>query len=251
MEQVLKEYQELDWWKREEFGVVNSKRIFGPLESPFTEEEFELIEEIFCAQIDHIFEIDDMSTDEFDNLFQLENFYPAFVKKDVGSGSWIRIATETGYNVYWAKAAPQKRISEEQLRRQHKKLNHLPKKTVSQLNKILSLVDEIKAALLIKQFPHELKYVRIMRTRTQSEYVLPYQYEIVNDIQLYTEVIRDKMNKGAVKYKSYFTKQDEDQVFYLQSRGIDRDTAVLMCKLQQVYFQVDVPKLFANYMQPV
>ena len=89
-----------------------------------------------------------------------------------------------------------------------------------------------------------------MKTRTTSEFLLPYQYELVEDIALYTNAIKDKMNDGAIRYKSRFTQEDQDQIFYLQSRGIDKDTATLMCKLQQVHFIVDTDKLFANYLQP-
>jgi hypothetical protein len=121
--------------------------------------------------------------------------------------------------------------------------------SLSKMEKVSDLLDEIKIADYLTDLPHELKYAKIMKTRTQVEYVLPHQYELVNDIDLYTAAIRDKMNQGAVKYKSLFTMEDKDQIFYLQSRGIDKDTAVLMCKLQQVYFKVDTAKLFANYMQ--
>ena len=250
MEALLKEYRELPFWKHEDWVVENYKKIFVH-DSPFTEEQLDTLNDMFGTQIDAIFRHEDTGYDLFDYYFQLENFYPSFYNKDVGSGSWIRMKTETGYNVYWAKKAPQKRMSEEQLQRQYKKIDRLPKKTSAQCQKVLDIFEEIRVATLLKEFPHELVFTKIMRTRTKSEFVLPYQYEVVTDITLYTAVINDKMNQGAVKYKSYFTKQDEDQIFYMQSRGIDRDTAVLMCKLQQVYFVIDTTKLFANWMQPV
>lgn len=259
MGKLLNEYKQLPVWKQDGWSVDNIKNVFA---EEFTEEEFDLVEQIYYHNLEKMFPSfeEEYQDDTFDTIFELQNFFPAFVKKDVGSGSWVRVKTDEGYNVYWAKKAPQKRISAEALQRKISKVNRLIDdakkendydKSMKLLDKVGVLMKEYKIATWINEYLFEPKFIKIMVTRSKAEYLLPYQYELVNDISLYTAVIKDKMNQGAVKYKSYFTKEDEDQIFYLQSRGIDRETAVLMCKLQQVYFVVDVPKLFANWMVPV
>jgi hypothetical protein len=257
MGKLLNEYKELPIWKQDGWSVDNIKNVFA---DEFTEEEFDLIEQIYYHNLEKMFPTWEVDDDDFDTIFELQNFFPSFVKKDVGSGSWVRVKTDEGYNIYWAKNAPQKRISAEALQRKIAKANRLidqarielkHEKATKLLDQVGILMKEYKIATWINAYIFEPKFIKIMVTRSKAEYLLPYQYELVNDISLYTTVIKDKMNQGAVKYRSYFTKADEDQIFYLRSRGIDKDTAILMCKLQQVYFVVDVPKLFANYMQPV
>lgn len=226
-----------------------------------TYDQLEILEEYFSSYIDEKYPINSHDTciDGFEDYFQFQNFHPYFVGKNVDSGAWVKVKTDVGYNIYWAKNAPKKRMSAKQLTMQLRKAQLLltnSKKIINnddslnKLDKSKAILNDIEIATLINEMPVNLKYVKIMITRTKSEFLLPYQYEVVNDIFLYTNVINDKMNKGSVKYKSLFTSKDEDQIFYLQSRGIDRDTAVLMCKLQQIYFVVDVQKLFNNWMQP-
>ena len=77
------------------------------------------------------------------------------------------------------------------------------------------------------------------------------QWANVNDIQDYVTAVLDKDNKHAVKYRQIFTKQDADQVFYMRSRGIPEDVAVMMCRLQQCYFEANTEALFAEWMYPV
>jgi len=227
---------------------------------PITDDQLDTLEEYFCSKLEDIYTHNDMSTDEFEQIFQMQNFHPFFYGKDIGAGKWVRVQTETGYNVYWAKHST-KRMSVEPFRRAIKKIKlstadtamttEQMKEGIDKLEKVKVLQERLHVAEMVEHWPVELKYVKVMKTKTTFEFLLPHQYEIVDDISLYTAVIRDDMNKGAVKYKAYYSSDNKDQVFYLQTRGIDKDTAVLMCMLQQVYFKVDVQKLFVNYMVPI
>lgn len=228
--------------------------------SIFTEDEIDLIEEYFYDKIEEFINpaiSPGLDNDYFDDIFQCQNFHPVFYDKDIGSGSWVKVNTEDGkgYNVYWAKKST-KRMSPEALNRKLKRIKenlsmdpawvHL-----EETEKKIKLMEEIMVAEAVNQWPVDLKYIKIMKTKTVAEYLLPYQYEIVDDITLYTKAIKDGMNRGSVKFKSYFTSDNKDQIFYLQSRGIDKETAILLSMLKQVYFKVDVQQLFLDYFQPI
>ena len=246
----LQEYRQLPFYKKPNWSLENTD-VFRNIATELNEEDIKTLEDIFFDQIDEIFKHDDTNyIDGFDEHFDLQNFYPAFYNKDVGGGSWVRVKTDIGYNVFYAKVAPQKRVSREQLERKLIKVNR-DLKSARNIEKSRQLLNEIRIADLLNKFPHTFKFVKIQKTKSTFQFLLPHEYEIVEDIQLYTAAIKDKMNGGSVKYKSRFTAEDKDQIFYLQSRGIDKDTAVLLSKLKQVYFVVDVTKLFTNYMQQV
>jgi hypothetical protein len=245
-------------FKRRDQIIEDFQQILSWPNSPLKPDMLEKAEEFFYDYLDTIFDFEDW--DDFSELYiQFQNFFPALVGKDVGSGSWIKIPTDTGYNVYWAKHS-NKVLNSEDLMRKSKRIVSRSKtkegstsdeigKSLDKLNKSEELNNLAKVGIMANLMPSNLKFVKYLRTRTQWEYILPHQYELVSDIQLYMDAVQDRMNQNAVKYKQLFTKQDEDQIFYLQSRGIPRETAVMMCKLQQCYFTVDTKALFSEVYQ--
>lgn len=228
------------------------------------EETLDLCEQLFCLKLDEIFGVITPDLDAFDDVFTLENFFPWFTNKDVGDGAWIKVKTDEGYRIYYAKNSSKlmsKEVNERKLKRAKDKFYKLSDPTtqsideielsLKQIDKVKELTDKILLAEYVNLMPTNLRYVKFLKTKSQWEYLLPYEYELVSDIQLYVDAVLDNNNKSAVKYKQLFTKQDEDQVFYLRSRGIPKDVAIMMCRLQQCYFEVNIESLFKEWMQPV
>jgi hypothetical protein len=110
---------------------------------------------------------------------------------------------------------------------------------------------EIELFTFLLTLPFEIQFVKILKGKNNFDYILPSDFEMVEDVTIYTDVLSDAMNGGAVKAKEHFTSEDEDKIFYLQSRGISREIAVIMVKLQHCHFIIDTNELFANWMQPV
>jgi len=206
-----------------------------------------------------------ITSEEYDELdlkiFDYQNFHPKECGKDVGSGSWVRVKTDTGWNVYFAKKA-RRFIDVSQISRKMKKLSKSIPQTdgtdsLVELQEGLGKLDTIKKEIeknekLLTTAKHlegmdiQPEYISVQRTRTQKMYLLPNEYEIVSDISLYSEaVIKDKKT-GAVKFKALFTAQDYDAIFYLQSRGISKENAIMMAKMKHGYFAIDRNALVDN-----
>lgn len=226
--------------------------------SDLDQETLEMVEDVFCQYLDITFENRDLSEEGVEDVMQLQNFFPDLVGKGIGEGTWIRVNTEIGYNLYYAKPS-NKRMSFETLQRdinnivikmrENESVDDLDK-NLALITKKLEIAKEAHIASLAMAMPSKIKYVKALRTKSQWMYLLPHEYEIVYDIQLYVNAILDKDVKKSVKYRQLFTKQDHDQVFYMQSRGIPKETAIMMCRLQQCYFIVDTQALFAEWMRP-
>ena len=263
--QAIKEFKEVPVWKRETWSAKTFPTIdlsnVDLTDLKMTEDEAnELWEEYFYNAMEGIFNSTDLDFIEDDNItiFQPQNFFPALYNKDVGLGAWIKVRTEEGWNVYWAKKAPRKRLSAEQIQRQIRTISRKSERvkqdldtTAADCEEVLQLNKKLRVALMVNEWPADLRYVSIMKSRSKKEFILPDEYELVTDISLYIEAVKCKMNQTAVKYRSYFTAEDKDQIFYLRSRGIDKDTAILMAKLKQVYFTVNVQDLLQQAMVPV
>lgn len=228
-------------------------------DGPLTEEAIDKFEEIFYKYMDLNFDHVTLGCKGVEEIIQIQNFFPTLYNKGVGDGTWIRVKTDTGYNVYFAKQCNKKMSAEkihrdikrlDQKRNRNSKGNDLENvKLAPELTKKkLELLEQAQVAAVANAMPSDIYYVKALRTKSQWLYLLPHEYEIVSDIQLYVEAVLDKQTKKSVKYRQLFTKQDHDQVFYMQSRGIPKDVAVMMCRLQQCYFVVDVPELFKEWM---
>jgi hypothetical protein len=230
-------------------NILDYNDLFSYPNKQLSDETLDKAEELFGTYIETTFGYNTSYIDGFDELFQLQNFFPYFVGKNIDEGKWIRVKSEAGYNIYWAKHS-NKILSIDKIQRDLKKLNS-KSDTLEVINKKLKLTNDLTLAQYVNEMPSPLKYVKALRTKTQWLYLLPHEYEIVTDIQLYVNAVLDKDVKKSVKYKQLFTKQDNDQIHYMQSRGIPRDVAVMMSRLEQCYFTVDVQELFNEWMQPV
>jgi len=216
---------------------------------------FDEIEEHFFDYFDLTTNHDDFDDDTFEKYVQVQNFFPHLVGKDVGSGSWVKVKTDIGYNVYWAKKSS-KRLSVEMLQR---KLNGMTKNNKNDNLEILKgKIEELKGVKkeidlfsYLLTLPFEIQSVKILKGKNNFDYILPSDFEMVEDVTIYTDAILDGMNGSAVKTKEHFTSADEDKVFYLQSRGISKEIAVMMVKLQHCHFILDSQKLLKNWMQPI
>lgn len=216
-------------------------------------------EDMFDVYLDQCFKYGDLSEeaekfwDYNMEAFNVENYFPDD-SKQVGSGSWIKIRTETGYEVHFAKVSNRKRRFIEEYASYQKQITSLYKGLIKGYEDVTKKVDEIltpakeakkkylnaklresEIRLAINLKPYE---VRINRTKSKVEYLLPYQYEIVNDIQEHVDAYI--ANTPGVNTKTLFTSLNKDAIFYLQSRGISKKVAEMMSALQQVYFTVDM-----------
>jgi hypothetical protein len=209
----------------------------------------------FNSSIDEILE---------DEVFQYQNFCPEKCGKGINQATWIRVETESGWNIYSAKPS-RKFVDPSQLKRKIKRLSKAIKTEENmslkdlqetlfaiekKKEKIEQLTKQFKVAELLEELDLQPKYVSVMRTRTQKMYLLPHQYEVVSNISLYSNtVVQDK--SGAVKFKALFTAQDKDIIFYLRQRGIPKEAAIMMAKMKDGYFMVDRNKLVDNIFIPV
>lgn len=271
------------WWKTPEIILKNFdilKLRSAVSKDPLTEEEDDRITEYFCDYLSLIYEEVDLDFDYADDIFQLQNFVPSFYNKEVSHNRWIKVPTENGFNVYYAKGSKKYmslEVIERQLERLHskncRKSSRLNKKykdkdlTLFEIHEALGkskamkeefanekfLRDQQIVATLLKEFPLDLQYVKIQKTKTTFEYLLPYQYEVVDDesIMMYMECIEDPMNNESVKYKAFFDQDDEDKIFYMTTRGIPRDKAIMMAKLESCRFEINMKAALCEAYQGV
>ena len=221
-------------------------------------------EDVFATYLDGRFDLLDREAEHYleDNMqmFECENFFPNKDKR-VDDGAWIKIRTENGFEVHYAKVSHRKRRFEEEhiavqkqlmnfmnkqlkdIQDQTKKVEEVstPKAKAKQnalKDKLLEL--EVMSVIAIK--PYEVK---IMRTKSVAEYYLPYQYEVVKDIDEFSNGYIQ--NLPGISSKSLYSSQNKDAVFYLQSRGITKKVAEMMAALKQTYFKVNMIEAMDAY----
>jgi len=207
-------------------------------------------EEDFYDLIDLRFDFND-KLDE--TIFQYQNFFPH--DKSVTDGKWIKVPTDVGFNVYYAK--PSRKIpNETNITRKVKKLQKQVDnetdidKKLKLAGETVKLTGELLTARYLDIFAYDLKYARIRTSKSKLVHLLPHEYEVVNaDIEEYIAAMSYSLNKGAVKFKHIFSSENEEQVFYLRSRGIPKHMAILMADLKNAYFVVNTQELFDQTMQ--
>ncbi len=217
-----------------------------------------------------------LNSDEYNDLdepfWAYENFYPnnEYGNKDVGDGAWIKVKSDIGYNVYWAKRT-KKQFNKTNIQRKiekqgkqadkllvvagktidYKKAMEIIEKGSSKIEGNKELVTELMRAEMLEQMDLQPYCVKYRVSKSKWNVVMPCDYEIVDDIERYVTTIGSMGKTEAVTYKTIFTSVDNSVVFYLQSRGISRDMAVMMSKLKDCYFICNVPKMFEMCYQPV
>lgn len=224
-------------------------------------------EDVFDVYIDSCFPFGEYDEDlEYweDNMemFGYENYFPNS-SKNIEDGCWIKIRNECGFEIHYAKRSQRKRRFDEEIDKVQKQLLGINKR----LNTALSdtntkkKVDEIVTPkikerkkifgdkhkeLLIRSMINLKPYeVKINRTKSVIEYYLPYQYEIIKDIEEFSDAYVNSC--PGVTAKALYTSKNEDIIFYLQSRGISRKTAEMMAALKQTYFKVNMIEAMDAY----
>ena len=184
--------------------------------------------------------------------FFAESYFPELIGKNIGEGAWIRIPTEKGFNVYFAKPS---RVKIDFARREREleiSLNRLdrPDVTLKEVTKTKELLERMNFISVQRAIGIDPYYVSYRKTKTKKVSVLPHEYEMVNDIDVYTTAVSEH-----IKLKLYYTADLEDKIFYLQSRGISRAIATRMVASGQGYFEVNLHGLIdeervANGLKP-
>jgi len=218
------------------------------------------MEDVFMTHLDSAFRHEDREIEYTweDNMemFDYENFYPSTCGKKLENGAWIKIRNENGYEIHFAKYSNRKRRFQEEITKLHNQtISYLKKQTriltkgsKADLNmdkKIKEIKDKIAILTVYATIGIKPYEVVIKRSKHKSEYYMPYQYEIVDDLDEHIQYAIG--NVPGVEVKAMRDGDVEDKVFYLRSRGISENTARLMASLNQTYFRVNMNTVMDKY----
>lgn len=172
---------------------------------------------------------------------------------------WIKVKTETGYELHLASRSLRKRRWNELLVNLYRKGSSINKQILKRIDagftdnerldsknlEIQNQIHELNIRVSIYISPYEVK---IRRTKTQYEYLLPYQYEIVD-----IEETVDYFLKGIkqITIKSFFNSDNNEKIFYLRTRGIPEKIAIVLSSLKDCYFKVDIESMLKEYNQQI
>jgi len=210
------------------------------------------LEDMFHARLDHIFihaPYDIQCTwEDHMKKFDFENYFP-FEKRLPEGGAWIKLRTDNGYQLHNAKVSSRKRRLNEEIDKIKLSLSKELKKDHDTIN--LEKMNHLKNEMLIlstyRTIALPLYEIRYNRTKTKVEYINPYQYEICSDedLQLILNAVRGRVT--GVKMRNLYSAVSKDQIFYLQTRGISREEAMILANLKQCYFEVDIVGMTEEY----
>ncbi len=214
------------------------------------------IEDVFIDYIDRVLKQltydHEICWDDNMDMFALENFFPNLCDKSVGDGSWIKIRNKDGYEIHFAKKSKRKiRYSElvssciEKLYKLHSCNPVDSKKLKNELDKMTAIREQQLCYEILMSINIPVYEVFIKRTKNKSEYYTPYQYEIVSDVSEITDYYLSKID--CVNMVSFLDSDNEDKIFYLTSRGISREVAVIMASLNQSYFVVNINRALDQF----
>ena len=213
-------------------------------------------EDVFMTYIDQ--QLDDHNPDYYwdDHMeqFACENFFPGEAK-NVGDGMWIKVRTDNGFQLHYAKRSIRRRRFEEEYTALSTKMIAMARKQVrnveqSKDNTVLDKKTKIihDKLNMLKIYAHiGLKPYEVVAkiSKSKSVYFMPYQYEIVDDIN---EFIEGCMNSiVGINIKATGKSDNEEAVFYLRSRGISEGMARIMTSLKHSYFDVDMKLMMDEY----
>lgn len=222
--------------------IVKSKKVSTPeelidliLDSSFT------MEDMFDERFNHI----DLSEDEedfwLDNLdrFEFKNYFPHGTH-DVGQGSWIKVRTENGFAIRFAKKSTRKlRFEELYISEMNKAMKRM--KTMEfdpdREDEASDTIKEYAIRMKIGMRPYEVWY---WRTKTRKTYLMPYEYELVSDIDEYIQYV--SQNVPHLKVHPIYDGNNSDKIHYIMSRGIPRKVATIMAGIGECYFTFNMEK---------
>jgi hypothetical protein len=223
-------------------------------------------EDVFFTYIDNAFKYNtlDDETEIYweDNMSAFDcNVYFPEEDKLVNNGAWIKVRNETGFEIHYAKVSNRKRRFSEELETLERQLTNILKGQLRdfknpdlKLNDVLTPKKEAKKKLIenkIKETTLRIVIglkpygVKINRTKSKCEYLLPHQYELVEDIEEFSNAYIQ--NLPGIGIKTLYTSINNDAIFYLQSRGISKKVAEMMSALQQVYFTFNMEVAMEAY----
>ncbi len=191
-------------------------------------------------------------------MFDVENYFVPD-EKIIGESTWIKVKTPQGYELHLAKRSVRKRRWEEiitELLNQATRLNIQHRKRLdagildnSKLEaKHEILTTKMNEAYIRKSIGIAPYEVKIRRTKTTYEYLLPYQYEIM-DVE---ETVEHFVNGiKQITIKSFFNSDNKDKIFYLRTRGIPEKIAIVLSSLKDCYFKVDIASMWQEYNQQI
>jgi hypothetical protein len=167
--------------------------------------------------------------DNMDKFDVVNYFVPD--EKLITEKTWIKVPTENGYEIHLASRSTRKRRWDELLTNLYKKSTTINKQIVKRLqaglvdNENLKAKDlEIQNQILefkIRKSIHVKPYeVKIRRSKTVYEYLLPYQYELFDVEETVT-------------------------------RGIPEKIAIVLSSLKDCYFKVDIAGMLQEYNQQI
>jgi hypothetical protein len=177
--------------------------------------------------------------DEFPEICSFDNVETE--EKIETNGSWIMREIENGLSVHFAKKVKiDDYFLDRLIKKNNNKISKVKDKTIE--NKLLA---ENAFYLTCQQLSIKPYFVKIQKTATTFEYILPYQYKLCKDVDIYVDLVLNK-NKH-IKTKNLFKNLDENVIFYLQSRGISKERAIIMSKLKNISFYVNITNMIKEH----
>lgn len=234
----------LDIWSKAEivggFKISNLDDLLSKMENGYFTLDDYLASIIECMELTEKQEI--YWEKHMENYF-LNCYLPEENKKLPEGGSWIKIRTDSGYNMYFGKKARNYDLNKDYLKKKYELDKYLLKSNVD-INKADSLFDSltdsyIKCKLGIQ--PYRVTYY----SESGIKYVTPNEYELVESLDDHIELSRNKVSGVALKVIN--TAISNDKIFYLRSRGIPKELAIIMSNIGNCYFEVNMKELTEEY----
>jgi hypothetical protein len=199
-------------------------------------------EDKFYKKLEYFFpswDNDNLFLDEFPEICSFDNVETE--EKIETNGSWIMREIENGLSVHFAKKVKiDDYFLDRLIKKNNNKISKVKDKTIE--NKLLA---ENAFYLTCQQLSIKPYFVKIQKTATTFEYILPYQYKLCKDVDIYVDLVLNK-NKH-IKTKNLFKNLDENVIFYLQSRGISKERAIIMSKLKNISFYVNITNMIKEH----
>ena len=181
------------------------------------------VEDMFYERMNHI----DMKEAEAiyweDNMemFSYKNYFDD--SNDVGEGAWIKIRTERGYEVHYAKKSG--------------RIHDWGDLVIKELRKKEGDVDKVHEYMIRRGIGMQVPEVFYYNLKNKRVYVQNYQYELYNIDDMVTYIMD---NCPHITTGMHYTSNNSREEFYIRTRGISKKMAEIMADLKQCYFQVDI-----------
>lgn len=231
----------------------------------------EMYEACFEEAIDRHFgnrNTEDLEDDVLAERFYFDNIFPEEERKLDLSENWIKVYNQekTGFSLYYAR---QFRYTRKTARKKVFTLTPKVAKELSKLTRMLkdgfaeALSSKDLTARMEKNQKQRLKteemqkellmfeliestgispiFARYNTTKTQKKVVLEKDYDILDDDII--DRLKD-INGDTVKKKTIYNPDTKNQVNYLMTRGINRDTAEAMANLHGMSLHYNITKMF-------